>query len=672
MRRSMAIFLGLACWGFFTTSALAVVPPLIPVQGMLSDTDGHMLDGSYDLTFAIYESLATSTSLWSETQTGVSVDQGFFSVYLGDETALPIDVLVSAGELWLSMTVGGEELSRVQLASVPYALEAQVCRQLGDLEADEVQPVLSGAAACAPGQYLRGWDADAGAPLCSPDTTLDESTVEEFITDETINLHAGSTMNDLALSTGPHTTNLDWTAIDNKPTGLAIGSQACTGYDKMNGIDANGDIQCGEDLTLDETAVDTMVSNNGYAMNDIHCDAGVMTGISDLGEPECSWAYTGGALDMGTESITSLADPSASTDAANKQYVDQQVSETLVSPGVVASKDYFTVVISMSASGECPAGYDTHDMTQIAGPNSFAYINIMERGLFMGGLNSSGRVGEHIYAEIQTTQASKVCSRRYESGAGRPGISLLAVSGGSAGTCPSGYYYLPSSALSSDAVIRFYLNGNGAFLGPGNTAQTLAQVHNSDGGWQYRYWEAGVVDTFCYRVTGVEADSTTNKGVYPVVLGLDASATCPEGWNNASTNDLNGSDNNYVFVTQTNSSLVVGGASDRGYGGNNHLDLYFNSTYVDQVCWKEFAIVDSPYFTVKTPGTGSCPVGDFAFAASHVKSDNGNGFVAATGHALYIGGLYNWAYADQTEGAIGNQLTSQVTNQLCLNVHGAI
>ncbi len=169
MRHIALVFalVGLFVCTFFTTSVFAVVPPLIPMQGVLTDADGQALDGSHDLSFTIYESPTAASSLWTETQTDVSVDQGFFSVYLGDETTLPIDVLVSAGELWLSMTVGAEELSRVQLASVPYALEAQVCRQLGDLEEGDIQPMLAGDNACTAGQFLQGWDADAGMPICA-------------------------------------------------------------------------------------------------------------------------------------------------------------------------------------------------------------------------------------------------------------------------------------------------------------------------------------------------------------------------------------------------------------------------------------------------------------------------------------------------------------------------
>ncbi len=157
-------------WMFSAANEVAEVPPLIPVQGVLSDSDGQALDGDYELTFRIYDSLVTTTPLWTETQSAIPVEQGFFSVYLGDETELPIDVFVSAGELWLSMIVGAEELSRVQLASVPFALEAQVCRKLGDLTASQVQ------AGCSEGDGDYYLDPDGTGPLTQIFVTCDMTT----------------------------------------------------------------------------------------------------------------------------------------------------------------------------------------------------------------------------------------------------------------------------------------------------------------------------------------------------------------------------------------------------------------------------------------------------------------------------------------------------------------
>ncbi len=277
MRRiaSVHALVGLFVCTFFTTSVFAVVPPLIPVQGVLTDADGQVLDGSHDLSFTIYESLTATSSLWTETQTDVTVDQGFFSVYLGDETALPIDVIVSAGELWLSMTVDAEELSRVQLASVPYALESQVCKRLGDLKENEVQPILSGDNVCPEGHYLRGWDADAGSPICAADMLGDAGPVP-YIHD-----HDDLYYTETELSTSGGGGIVHWDNLDAVPA-LVAPDQTCPSGQRVSGIDASGNLTCasiipsctirsqsfvGESITIDCLSGET-VTGGGFDLSD--------------------------------------------------------------------------------------------------------------------------------------------------------------------------------------------------------------------------------------------------------------------------------------------------------------------------------------------------------------------------------------------------------------------
>jgi hypothetical protein len=117
------------------TAAAADIPQLIPVQGVLTDAFGDFVDGPTDMVFAVYDSQTALTAIYTESRTGsdsVDVDAGFFTVYLGDLTALDLDVLDAATELWLGVTVGTDsEMDRVQLASVPYAL---FCRNaIGDI-----------------------------------------------------------------------------------------------------------------------------------------------------------------------------------------------------------------------------------------------------------------------------------------------------------------------------------------------------------------------------------------------------------------------------------------------------------------------------------------------------------------------------------------------------------
>ncbi len=108
-------------------------PGQLNFQGFLPDptTGDPVPDGDYKLTFAIYDH-ATSTDpshrLWEETQT-VSTQDGVFNVILG--AVKPIDTTWLDGrDLWLGITVQGdsEMTPRMQLASVPYALNANDVR----------------------------------------------------------------------------------------------------------------------------------------------------------------------------------------------------------------------------------------------------------------------------------------------------------------------------------------------------------------------------------------------------------------------------------------------------------------------------------------------------------------------------------------------------------------
>ena len=101
MKKTMSsVVFFLAC-SFFMTGAFGMVPQLIPVQGILRDANGEALDGSYNLTFAIYESFNGDDSIWAETQTNVAVSNGSFIVYLGAVSDLDLDVIIATDELWL-------------------------------------------------------------------------------------------------------------------------------------------------------------------------------------------------------------------------------------------------------------------------------------------------------------------------------------------------------------------------------------------------------------------------------------------------------------------------------------------------------------------------------------------------------------------------------------------
>jgi hypothetical protein len=79
----------------------------IPYPGHLSDDAGQAVpDGDYDFNFALYDAPDGGSLLWSETQSGVSVQGGAFIALLGSETPLPDDVQANGGR-WLAVGVRG-------------------------------------------------------------------------------------------------------------------------------------------------------------------------------------------------------------------------------------------------------------------------------------------------------------------------------------------------------------------------------------------------------------------------------------------------------------------------------------------------------------------------------------------------------------------------------------
>lgn len=103
-------------------AAHATVPSTMSYQGQLTDGGGvDVPNGLYALTFKLYDVSLGGVALWTESQAGVTVTNGMFSVVLGSTTplALPFDK-----QYWLGVTVGAdpEMVPRAPLTSVPYAM----------------------------------------------------------------------------------------------------------------------------------------------------------------------------------------------------------------------------------------------------------------------------------------------------------------------------------------------------------------------------------------------------------------------------------------------------------------------------------------------------------------------------------------------------------------------
>ena len=97
----------------------------IGYQGRLLDGTGQPVSGAKDMTFTIYDGETAGGVVWTETQPGVTVTDGIFSVRLGKVTPLE-PYMFAAADRWLGVQVAADaELSpRVRLASVGYAMNA--------------------------------------------------------------------------------------------------------------------------------------------------------------------------------------------------------------------------------------------------------------------------------------------------------------------------------------------------------------------------------------------------------------------------------------------------------------------------------------------------------------------------------------------------------------------
>ena len=181
--RAMAVaLLTLAPWaGAWATPPAA--PAYLPIQGYLTgyltDASGQPVNGQVDVTVSLWPGPTGGTALYQETQT-VQVDQGSFSLYLGQNASPPLDLSIfrDRATIFVGVSVdGGPEVQpRYQLATTPYAGFAQFA---GTVDWSGVTNVPSnlgqggalGGLSCASGQVAK-WNGSAGANLTLTGTTF--------------------------------------------------------------------------------------------------------------------------------------------------------------------------------------------------------------------------------------------------------------------------------------------------------------------------------------------------------------------------------------------------------------------------------------------------------------------------------------------------------------------
>ncbi len=118
----------------------------INYQGNLTAPNGAPKNGSFDMSFAIYNAASGGTYVWGpETHNAVPVSNGIFNIGLGSKTSGGIPTTVWNGDRYLQITVGGETLSpRELIRSVPIAGMALKAESANSLLVQHMQNSQSG------------------------------------------------------------------------------------------------------------------------------------------------------------------------------------------------------------------------------------------------------------------------------------------------------------------------------------------------------------------------------------------------------------------------------------------------------------------------------------------------------------------------------------------------
>lgn len=140
LRRALPLFALLVPF-----AAHATAPQLIPVTGYLTDATGAPVNNQVDLQLKIYATANGGSAIWQETQT-VNVDNGQFTVYLGEQSPVDLAIFDNNPALYIGMAVdnGAEMTPRFTIATAPYAGYAQYCddaASVGGIAATDLRQV---------------------------------------------------------------------------------------------------------------------------------------------------------------------------------------------------------------------------------------------------------------------------------------------------------------------------------------------------------------------------------------------------------------------------------------------------------------------------------------------------------------------------------------------------
>ncbi|MBW2263105.1 MAG: hypothetical protein JRG91_14120 [Deltaproteobacteria bacterium] len=313
----------IAVLGLLASPARAAAPELIPLQGVLTDDTGTPVDGSITVVFSIYTTEIGGTAVWSETQ-DLYVENGFFTAYLGDVTALDLTLFRDNGNLWLGVQIDADsEMTRSYLGSNPFAGYAEYC----------------------------GTVPDHGHDFSDLTGTVDPGML---------------------------------------PGGALLGPQACTGTNKVSGVDTAGTLVCNADegtsysagtgLILGGTTFSANTSylqrrvtgtcTSGAAIAAINGD-GTVTCVTGGGTGDITGVTAGTGLTGG--GISGTVTLNLDTAYTDGRYVNtgeaSSVTSSMIVNNSITSTDVDSSSVQVRVTGTCPAGNYVYGITSTGGVN---------------------------------------------------------------------------------------------------------------------------------------------------------------------------------------------------------------------------------------------------------------------------------------------------------------
>ncbi|MEI6519472.1 MAG: hypothetical protein WCO98_05475 [bacterium] len=230
-------------------AAIAAVPPMVNYQGKLTKADGTLLpDGTYSMTYAIYNVAMNGVAIWSEINPTVQVKKGLFSVLLGSIRHLP-DNIFDGTDRYFGVTVGTdpEMTPRQQIASVPFALKAAVADTaiLADKATLADKSTMSDKATLADNATIANTAITANtanrATLADKATLADNATIANTATTaNTANIANRATLADKA--TTADSAAIASTVVDGAITGAKIAYQTINSNNLSGGCVGTGQI----------------------------------------------------------------------------------------------------------------------------------------------------------------------------------------------------------------------------------------------------------------------------------------------------------------------------------------------------------------------------------------------------------------------------------------------